>query len=99
MDLGSIRQNIGARRYFYTLHALERLEQRLIEPKEIEEAAISGEIIEEYPSDKYGPSCLIYGKTSANRHLHIQCSVGPTIWIITTYEPDPDEWVNFRVRR
>lgn len=24
-------------------------------------AILSGEVIEEYPKDKYGPSCLIYG--------------------------------------
>jgi hypothetical protein len=65
--------------------------------------AISGrcEIIEDYPDDKYGPSCLILGFTKAGRPFHLQCSYPsrPLIKIITIYEPDPDLWVNFRVRK
>ena len=30
-------------------------------------------IIEDYPDDKYGPSCLILGYTKNGRPLHIQC--------------------------
>lgn len=60
---------------------------------------MSGEIIEEYPDDKYGPSCLLYGQTSADRPLHVLCSVPPRVRIITVYEPDPDEWLDNRVRR
>jgi hypothetical protein len=65
--------------------------------------AISGgsEIIEDYPEDKYGPSCLILGFTKTGRPLHIQCSYPSRllIKIITLYEPDPDLWVDFRVRK
>jgi hypothetical protein len=67
------------------------------------EEAISGrsEIIEDYPEDKYGPSCLILGITKAGRPLHIQCShpSRSPIRIITLYEPDPDLWVGFRIRK
>jgi len=67
------------------------------------EEAISGggEIIEDYPEDKYGPSCLILGLTKTGRPLHIQCSYPsrPLIKVITLYEPDPDLWVDFRVRK
>jgi len=47
---------------------------------------MSGEIIEDYPEDKYGPSCLIYGITREGRILHVQCSIEP-VWIITAYDP------------
>lgn len=55
----------------------------------------------DYPDDKYGPSCLILSFTQAGRPLHIQCSYPsrPLMKIITLYEPDPAEWVEFRVRR
>jgi hypothetical protein len=34
-----------------------------------------GEIIEEYPDDKYSPSCLIYGKTEGGRELHVHAAL------------------------
>ena len=38
------------------------------------QATANGEIIEDYPDDYYGPSCLISGTTANDRPLHIQCS-------------------------
>lgn len=99
MNIESVRQRIRFRNYLITIHATLRMEKRLIEPRELEEAIIVGEIIEEYPKDKYGASCLIYGRTKEGRHLHIQCSLPPMVWVITTYEPDPKEWLDYRKRR
>lgn len=42
------------------------------------EAVAHGNIIEDYPDDKYGPSCLILGFTLAGRPLHSQCSYPPS---------------------
>jgi hypothetical protein len=68
---------------------------------EIRESIANGEVIEDYPNDKYGPSCLIYGMTISQRPLHIQCSYPsrPLIKIITVYEPNPDEWINYKERK
>jgi hypothetical protein len=49
---------------------------------EVEETILSGEIIEEYPDDKYSPSCLIYGMSKAGRHLHVQLSLPPAIIVL-----------------
>ena len=67
---------------------------------EIREAVESGEIIEDYPNDKYGPSCLIFGFTLDGRPLHMQTSYGdrPLIKVITVYQPDPGEWQEFKFR-
>jgi hypothetical protein len=54
--------------------------------EEVRQAILAGEIIEDYPEDKYGHSCLICGRTEAGKILHIQCSVEP-VWIITAYDP------------
>jgi hypothetical protein len=96
-----IKNKVVAGEYRYTIHAFERCAERDISPVEIEEVILSGEIIEDYPQDKYGPSCLIYGITKTDRILHVQCSLEP-IWIITTYDPRsaPEEWENdFKRRR
>jgi len=59
------------------------------------------EIIEDYPDDKYGPSCLILGFTRRGRPLHVQCSYPsrPLVKIVTLYEPDDDLWTDFRRRK
>jgi hypothetical protein len=62
----------------------------------------NGQILEDYPEDKYGSSCLILGLTAMKRPLHIQCSypTRPLIKIITLYEPDLQKWNdNFSQRR
>ncbi|MEA3385041.1 MAG: DUF4258 domain-containing protein [Thermodesulfobacteriota bacterium] len=43
------------------MHGFERCVERRISPNEVKYAILSGEVIEEYPEDKYGQSCLIYG--------------------------------------
>ena len=68
----------------------------------VENAIVNqSEIIEDYPEDKYGPSCLILGYTKAGRPLHVQCSYPsrPIVKIITVYEPDPNLWIDFRIRK
>jgi len=65
---------------------------------EVEEAVLSGEIIEEYPDDKYSPTCLIYGRSKVGRRLHVQISL-PVVTVITAYDPDETEWADYRFRR
>ena len=67
-----IRRAFKQGRYEYSLHAVDQSTLRHIARSELEEVIEEGEIIEDYPDDKYGPSCLIYGKTVQGRPLHIQ---------------------------
>ena len=102
MDYKYIRLCLGNCRF--TDHARREMESEplgVIHIDELPEALESGEIIEDYPDDKYGPSCLMFGVTLARRPLHIQCSYPsrPLVKIITLYEPDPQRWVDFKVRR
>ncbi len=100
--LGEIRRKIRRRQYEFSKHAVDQTLLRDIAVRELEEAmANRSEIIEDYPDDKYGPSCLILGFTKAGRPLHVQCSYPsrPLVKIITVYQPDPDQWTDLRVRR
>ncbi|MCP5047391.1 MAG: DUF4258 domain-containing protein [bacterium] len=94
-QIAHIRSKIRAGEYRFTVHSLERRIERSITKSEIEEAILNGEIIEDYPEDKYGPSCLILGFTIQRRPVHVQCSLEP-VWIITCYDPSerPLEWTN-----
>ena len=81
---------------------MEMEESGEIRESEISEAVLSGKMIEEYPDDQPFPSCLIYGRTSGNRPLHIVCAYSKedeTAIIITAYEPDADRWMDFERRR
>lgn len=96
--LADIQEVFAKQKYQYTHHAVIRTTNRRISRGEIEQVVKFGEIIEIYPQDKYGPSCLIFGETEAKRPLHVQCSFPPNVKIITAYEPDPQKWENFRAR-
>ena len=99
--IDEIRDRIADGLFEFSQHAVDQSIMRHIRVQELREAVAVGEIIEDYPDDKYGPSCLVFGVTLLNRPLHIQCSYPsrPVVKIITLYEPDPQRWVNFKVRR
>ena len=99
MTIERIKDKIRTGKYRFSDHAVKRMIKRAINRYEIEDAIIAGEIIEEYPEDKYSPSCLVYGKTRKGRNLHIQLSLPPAVVIITVYEPDESEWIDCKVRR
>ncbi len=99
MEIQEIKVKISIGEYRFSDHAVKRMIKRSIDRYEMEQAVLSGEIIEEYPDDKYSPSCLIYGRTKADRHLHVQLSLPPLVVVITAYDPDETEWIDYRVRR
>jgi len=100
VNIKDIKDRILNGEYEFRKHALERASSRGINPFEIKEALLEGEIIESYPDDPRGSSCLIYGKSRKGKNLHIVCGLAHNIvWIITAYEPSEKEWINYRRRR
>lgn len=96
-----IRQQITSGNFNLTRHALQRIVERNIDRQEIKETGLNVTIIENYPDDKYSPSCLLLGFTKNNRPLHIQVSrrESSIVVIITIYEPNEGEWINYYQRR
>ena len=96
-----IRRKVDEERFEFSEHATDHTILRRITVLELREALAGGVVIEDYPDDKYGPSCLIFGVTTAGRPLHVQCSYpSPSLLkIITVYEPDPNQWVGFKTRK
>jgi len=91
--------------YLYSQHARDEMETEElgeIMDEEVRQAILRGKIIEDYPGDLPYPSCLIYGKTSQGRPLHMVCAYAEDdrkVIIITAYEPSPDQWIDFERRR
>jgi hypothetical protein len=100
--LEQIQDKIRRRQYEFSRHAVDQSLVRRITVAEVEQATRNQPaIVEDYPQDKYGPSCLLLGFTDAGRPLHIQISYPsrPLLKIITMYEPDSREWIGLRIRR
>lgn len=92
VDYPALKQIFETKSYTLTAHASNRAVERDIDSFEIEEAVIAGVVIEDYPDDKYSPSCLILGLTQTGRILHVHLCYPPDVKVITVYEPSPDEW-------
>jgi hypothetical protein len=101
MTLEEIRQRMTAGEFEFSRHAFKRAVERNISEQEIRDASRAAGVIEDYPDDKYAPSCLLLGFTPTGRPLHIQVSYveSARLKIITIYEPDPREWYDYRLRR
>ena len=100
--INEIRKKINKDEFEFSKHAVDQSIIRGITVQEVREAILrDSELIEDYPDDKYGPSCLILGFTKRSKPLHIQCSYPsrPTIKIITLYEPNPENWIDMKKRK
>lgn len=58
----------------FSRHAFKRAVERNISELEIRQAGAQAQIIEDYPDDKYSPSCLLLGFTGEGRPIHLQVS-------------------------
>jgi hypothetical protein len=93
-SLDDLRVRLADGDFTFSRHAFVRSVERNISDDEIREAGRQAVLIENYPTDKYSPSCLLLGWSDAGRPLHLQVSRAETtmVHIITLYEPDEKEW-------
>lgn len=75
--------------------------ERMIRTGEIRHVIEHGEIIEDYPEDARGHSCLMLGYGELSRPLHLVCACKEDyLAIITAYIPGAKEWADdFKTRR
>lgn len=92
LNIKNIQKLCEENKIAWSLHSLKRIRERNIKSSEVIECILNGEIIEYYPDDKPLPSCLIYGEAGA-KHIHtVVGSDEETVYIITAYYPNSDEW-------
>lgn len=88
-----LRAHVVAGRVRVTLHASYEMAAEQVLASDLVAAFMDGDVIEEYPDDPRGPSCLVSGM-HGTRPIHVVCTIGkPPIAIITAYEPKPPRWV------
>ncbi len=101
-QIAQIQDQVQQGRYWLTSHAERERESEKITIREIEEAFLShqAEVIESYPEDIRGRSCLVLGFTKSGNPLHVVYGLGAEeLIVITVYRPDPEQWINWRLRR
>lgn len=84
----------------HTIHALKEEASDGITAGQLENALKSGfKIIEEYPGDPRGKSCLVLCSI-ANKPVHVVCAPHEdALIIITVYLPDASKWTeNYKKR-
>ena len=92
----------AAKRILFLPHAIQQMvrPERLIDQADVANIIVNGEVIEDYPEDVRGHSCLLLGYDQANRAVHVVCAPkAEYIAVITAYIPSPAQWsADFRRR-
>lgn len=95
-----IREKVEQREFLLSFHAHQERQEEGITVAQIREALSGAEILERYPEDPRGPSCLTLG-FSKGQPIHVVCGRSKTDWllIITVYLPREPKWRDPRTRR
>lgn len=65
----------------------------MITTEEIERVVTEGELVEDYPEDVRGHSCLLLGLGEGRRPIHAVCVLkADYLAVVTAYIPDPLQW-------
>ena len=89
-----IRERAGQRLLFLP-HAIRQMSRmdRMISSSHVRKVIEEDEIIEDYPEDARGHSCLMLGIDMEGRPIHIVCAPKDDyLAIITAYIPDQSQW-------
>jgi hypothetical protein len=94
-----ITQSAARSDYELSLHADEERLAEGLTLAQVEDALQSAEVLEDYPNDPRGRSCLVLGHASG-RPVHVVCGLtrqGKLI-VITIYLPTMPKWKDERTR-
>ena len=102
MDIRKIVDAMRRGRVRITDHADEEAQADGLSLDQVFDGVLRGEVIEDYPSDRPYPSCLVYGETSKSEPVHSVWAYNEkSRWavLITVYRPDPRRWIDWRTRK
>jgi hypothetical protein len=99
VEIREIITKVKKNEFVLSLHAHEERQAESITIEDIKTAILSGEIIESYPEDKRGESCLVLGYSNV-RPIHVVCGQSRVGWlkIITVYIPKRPKWLSPKLR-
>ena len=88
-----IQQCILKEEYMFSKHADTERQNDNLTITEVEEALLTGRIIEHYDDTGRGEACLVVGFTEEGKPIHIVCGKrGNQPVIVTVYIPTPPKY-------
>ncbi len=99
MDFKKIKSCIKKGDYLFSDHADEEKTKDKLSVDEVEEAILSGKVIEERLNDPRGESRLVSGISKNSKLIHIVIGLRfrkPII--VTVYTPSEEEWMYGKIR-
>lgn len=95
MDLDWICRCVAAQRYRYSRHGDKERQNDALTLIEVEQALLTGRILEQYPDTGRGESCLVAGFSDTGRPVHVVCGrMGEWMVVVTVYVPTPPKFKN-----
>jgi hypothetical protein len=91
------------KRILFLPHAVRQMSRpdRMIGPGEVTRIVSEGQMVEDYPDDTRGHSCLLMGFDEEGMPVHVLCAPRDEyLAIITAYRPSQLEWErDFKTRK
>jgi hypothetical protein len=88
-----IQERVKRGEYYFSEHGDQERQNDNLTLGEIEEALLTGRILEQYEDTGRGESCLVAGFTQLGKPIHIVCGTrGDWLAIITVYIPRPPKF-------
>ena len=92
-DINWIHERVTQIEYYFSRHGDQERQNDGLTIAEVEEALLSGRILEQYKDTGRGESCLVVGFTEAGMPVHIVCGTrGDWLVVVTVYIPQPPKF-------
>lgn len=94
-DIVWIQSKVRDGNYYFSRHGDQERQNDNLTVSEVEEALMTGRILEQYEDTGRGESCLVAGFTDSGKPLHIVCGeLEDYVVVITVYIPTPPKFKN-----
>jgi len=93
-DIQWIQKKIRNGDYFFSLHGDQERQNDNLIIVEVEDALLSGRVLEQYKDTGRGKSCLVAGFTPKGKPIHVVCGKEEDVLVvITVYIPMPPKFI------
>jgi len=95
MEFRQLIRDRASQQILFLPHAVRQMSRpdRMISTADVRKVIEEGEIIEDYPQDARGHSCLILGRGQDGRPIHVVCTPKEEyLAVVTAYTPDEAQW-------
>jgi hypothetical protein len=102
MEFRQAIRHMASRRMLFLPHAVRQMSrpERMISTADVRKVVDEGVIVEDYPEDVRGHSCLMLGSGEDGRPVHVICAPKDDyLAIVTAYIPYENDWsIDFMTR-